>query len=67
MAKEKGVYLIEIIKTYHMGIRKSDYEAYADLDKANKRFCELGAADNFANIENLRLHAVSIKSIENDE
>lgn len=60
MAKEKGVYLIEIIKEYH-SCRKSEYEAYADLTTANKRFCELGAANNFANIENLRLHAVSLK------
>lgn len=67
MAKEKGVYLIEIIETYYMGVKKSRYEAYADLATANKRFCELGAKDNFANVENLRLHAVSIKDTEDDE
>jgi hypothetical protein len=66
MAKEKGVYLIEIIETYYMGVKKSKYEAYADLATANLRFCELCAMDNFGNVENLRLHTVSIKKTEDE-
>ena len=64
MSKEKGVYLVEIIKPYHMEGRKTDYEAYADLEKAQRRFCELGAANNFENVGNLRLHAVSVPVFE---
>jgi hypothetical protein len=67
MTEEKGVYLVEIIKTYHMNVKKSDYEAYRTLEKAQRRFCELGAANNFENVGNLRLHAVSVPVFKDDE
>ena len=51
-----GVYIIE-----DRSGEEVKFEAFSNEKAATERFGKLGEANNFANVENLRLHALSLK------
>jgi len=51
-----GVYIIE-----DRSGEEVKFEAFTNEKAATERFGKLGEANNFANVENLRLHALSLK------